>query len=615
LSLRVAGLLSMNNGWYDQAVAEYLRAIELDPANGDAFRYLGNAYLSDNQLEKAEPAFLKAIELDPTQYKNYRDLGNFFDASGNYREAEKYFKQAVALAPDEPLIHFSLSSPLINSGQFKAAEDELRSSIRLAETPIALHALGVVLIYERKEREAIRYIFQALRLGQEQYLWWMNLGTAYRRAGLKHLAKQAYRRGFDLADSEMIRDPRSGSVRANLAYMAAQLGDRRRAKTEIAEALGQMPNDSDTRYMAALTYEALGRRDDTLAVLAASPSGVIEDVSRWPDMADLVKDSRFIQLLASHQGKWGKLPMPNKYTIKFTKNGLTITEKIDQGTAARAEPLVEHRSLLDTFKHSLAANAVSEADTAAPESDSGPSDRPGEGGGGFSPIDRPGGGNLIGGGGPTDRPRGFSPINRPGGGNINGSTINNSGNSTTIVINHTSSAAPDDGDDDGDDGKDWLMANPFQIIKQTEGEWCWAAVGASIKNYFSPGTPPLRDCDVANAAFSTTGLCGPTPVPERFDTGQLLQDVLQGNLQASGVKADTVLSFEEIQTQIAASTPVCARIVWSGEFGGHFVVIHGWGISASGDRWVDVADPFYPNSTVLYESLVSSGCASNLWGG
>ena len=51
------------------------------------------------------------------------------------------------------------------------------------------------------------------------------------------------------------------------------------------------------------TYEALGRREDTLAVLNTSPPAVIADVNRWPDMADLQRDSRFLQLLASRQIK------------------------------------------------------------------------------------------------------------------------------------------------------------------------------------------------------------------------------------------------------------------------------------------------------------------------
>jgi hypothetical protein len=62
----------------------------------------------------------------------------------------------------------------------------------------------------------------------------------------------------------------------------------------------QSPSDADTLWMAAVTYEALGKRNETLSVLAASPTGVLADLSRWPDVADMSQDSRFLELLTSH---------------------------------------------------------------------------------------------------------------------------------------------------------------------------------------------------------------------------------------------------------------------------------------------------------------------------
>jgi eukaryotic-like serine/threonine-protein kinase len=191
----------------------------------------------------------------------------------------------------------------MNLGRFDDAENELRLSIRLHETADALHELGLVLIYRSRDWQAIPIIKRALSLGPEQYLWWMNLGTAYRRVGLAADSQRAYRRAVDLAEADMTKNPHSGKVRSHLAYLCAQLGDRRRAEFEIAQALHDSPNDADTRWMAAITYEALSRRDNALSVLAASPFGVLADVSRWPDVADLCKDPLFLQLLSSHSGK------------------------------------------------------------------------------------------------------------------------------------------------------------------------------------------------------------------------------------------------------------------------------------------------------------------------
>ena len=103
----------------------------------------------------------------------------------------------------------------------------------------------------------------------------------------------------------MAKNPRDGYVRSALGYLVGRLGDARRAESEIVQALRLSPADADTRFIAALTYEALGRRQDTLAVLDASPKDVIADLNRWPEVDDLHRDPRFIQLLASHQIKQG----------------------------------------------------------------------------------------------------------------------------------------------------------------------------------------------------------------------------------------------------------------------------------------------------------------------
>jgi tetratricopeptide (TPR) repeat protein len=298
---RVAGLLMAESGWYDQAAAEYRRAIELDPANSDAYRRLGMACQGNNQLDEALTAYRRAIEVEPGYYRNYHQLGIFYNKQANYTEAAKYLQKTVELVPDEPDAHYALGLVYMNSGRFAEAENELRLAIHLGETPIALHTLGVVLMYQGRDQDAIPYLLRALRVGPERYLWWMNLGIAYRRVNLTAESERANRSGLELAEAEMRKNPRRGYVRSFLAYLSARLGDRRRAESEVAQALQVSPNDADVRWMVVMTYEALGRREDTLAILSASPYEVLADLNRYPDLADLHKDSRFVQLLASHQ--------------------------------------------------------------------------------------------------------------------------------------------------------------------------------------------------------------------------------------------------------------------------------------------------------------------------
>jgi tetratricopeptide (TPR) repeat protein/TolB-like protein len=301
--LRILGVLDANSGLYERAEGEYRRAIELEPGNGDGYRRLGQVLEQNNQIEPALAAYRKAIEMDPGYYRTYQALGNFYLNRADYDEAVKFLRKTVELAPDEPNAHFALGAAYLQAGRFAEAENELRGSTREAETPTALHALGYVLMYEGRDEEAVPYISQALKAGPERYLWWLNLGIAYRRLNSPAESEHANRRALALAEKEMTRDPRNGEIRSHLAYLCARLGNKARAESEVAQALQLSPTDENTRWAAAVTYEALGQREDTLKLLSASPASVLVHLSRWPDVADLHSDTRFQQLLASHQLK------------------------------------------------------------------------------------------------------------------------------------------------------------------------------------------------------------------------------------------------------------------------------------------------------------------------
>jgi len=301
--LRISGVLDANASLYERAEAEYRRAIELEPGNGDAYRRLGQVLEHNNQLDAALAAYRKSLEVEPGYYRTYQAIGTYYLNRADYEEAAKYLSKTVQLAPDEPAAHFALAVTYLDLGRFSESENELRASIRLGETPGALYTLGHVLMYEGRDREAVQYISQAISRPPEEYGEWMNLAIAYRRLNMNAESDRANRRGLILAEKEMTKDPRNGKIRSHLAYLCARLGDRSRAESEIAQALQLSTNDASTRFAAAITYEALDQRDKTLAVLSASPDGVLSDLNHWPDVADLRADPRFIRLLESHKLK------------------------------------------------------------------------------------------------------------------------------------------------------------------------------------------------------------------------------------------------------------------------------------------------------------------------
>ncbi len=103
---RVAGLLSYREGLYELSVSECLRAIALDPQDGEAHRVLGQAYGALNRLDEALAEYRKAVEVDSGDYRNHQALGNFHFGRADYAEALPHFLRdggACARRTNRPL--------------------------------------------------------------------------------------------------------------------------------------------------------------------------------------------------------------------------------------------------------------------------------------------------------------------------------------------------------------------------------------------------------------------------------------------------------------------------------------------------------------------------------
>ena len=301
--LVISGLLLANTGRLEQAQTSYLRAIEIEPLKGDAYRRLGMVYQTGNDDARALAALRRAIEVEPANHRNHQAMGAYYTRRAEFREALTHFARTAELEPLEPAAHFGLGTAFAALGRFAEAEKATRTALDLGETPAALTNLGVYLAYQGRDQEGLLYFNRALRWWPEYHLLWLNLGDVYRRLSSLTYSQRSYRRALELAEAEVARNPRGAYERACLAYSSAWLGDRRRAGSEIAQALQLAPDDAAVLRLAAKTYEALGQRKEALSVLASSPPDVLADLGRWPDLADLHRDSRFQKLMADTQPK------------------------------------------------------------------------------------------------------------------------------------------------------------------------------------------------------------------------------------------------------------------------------------------------------------------------
>jgi tetratricopeptide (TPR) repeat protein len=86
-------------GHHQNAIAEYEKALQLNPYNFKAHYNLGILYKGRGDYARAAREYSEAIKLDPNFSKAYYNLGVILEAQGRREEAISKFKKAVLLDP------------------------------------------------------------------------------------------------------------------------------------------------------------------------------------------------------------------------------------------------------------------------------------------------------------------------------------------------------------------------------------------------------------------------------------------------------------------------------------------------------------------------------------
>jgi len=93
------GVNFLNGGEFGKAAGELSVAVALQPENAVVLRYLGSAYVRDNQLESARRVLQAAINLAPTDPAAHYELAQVALAAGDLDGAAAESRRTVELDP------------------------------------------------------------------------------------------------------------------------------------------------------------------------------------------------------------------------------------------------------------------------------------------------------------------------------------------------------------------------------------------------------------------------------------------------------------------------------------------------------------------------------------
>ena len=297
------GNVFFGTGKYEQAVAQYQVALDLDHANNDALEGLASSYAKLGNPASAEAAYQKAISLRPNYWSVYSWLGEFYTGQARYKEAAEMYSKALELAPDNYVGYRNLGGVYLYENRYDDAISALTHSIDLRPSLEAYTDLGAAYFLQHQFEQAVETLQKGIELDQHNYINWGNLGDAlYWIPARRAESSNAYQHAVSLARGQLEINPRDATAMGYLAEYTAMLGDKPGALKALEGALKESPKDPQILFQAAQIYNHFGDTNNCLswlkkAVDAGYPRNI---VSRMPDFDAFKNNSQFQSLVGSH---------------------------------------------------------------------------------------------------------------------------------------------------------------------------------------------------------------------------------------------------------------------------------------------------------------------------
>jgi tetratricopeptide (TPR) repeat protein len=217
------GNVHFKAGAYEEAIAAYNKAIELDPAFGWPYSNLGLTHLTLGKYAQAILLYQKSIELleSPKEKAvSWNELGNAYRCIDDYNNAILAYQQADELDPDtagardrfgnfhveansrNARVWNDLGRLFFKTGSYEEAAQAYYKAIELEPAfgwPYS--NLALTLVYQGDHLAALPLYKKSLELlkdDRDQAICWNRLGNAYRKLNDYDRANAAYQQAVKL---------------------------------------------------------------------------------------------------------------------------------------------------------------------------------------------------------------------------------------------------------------------------------------------------------------------------------------------------------------------------------------------------------------------------------
>ena len=193
------GLTLAAQGKLDEAIQQYMLALQFKPYYADAHNNLGLALATQGKLTEAVQHYNQALQLKPDRAEFHNNLANVLTTQGKPDEAIQHYRQALQRKLDYADAHYNFGLALANRGKWDAAIQHYQLALQLKPDYVEVqNSLGNALAAQGKLPEATRAYDRALQLKPDYVSTHNNLAIVLAAQGKLDEAVLHYSRALQL---------------------------------------------------------------------------------------------------------------------------------------------------------------------------------------------------------------------------------------------------------------------------------------------------------------------------------------------------------------------------------------------------------------------------------
>lgn len=247
------------SGEYEEAIASYSQALEINPNSHAAWYGRGYALEKLERYEEAITIYDQALQIKPDSHEVWREKGFSLTQLERYEEAIYSFDKALQIKPDDHEVWREAGFSLTRLGQHEEAitiyEKVLQSK---PDDHEVWHAKGFSLDDLRRYEEAIHSFDTAIEIEPDYDKAWGAKGHTLGRLGRYKEALSCYDKAIEL-------NPNKSLYWYNRGVQLGNLGRQEEALVSYDKAIQIKPDDHDSWNNRGAALVKLGRHEEALA--------------------------------------------------------------------------------------------------------------------------------------------------------------------------------------------------------------------------------------------------------------------------------------------------------------------------------------------------------------